>query len=147
MEAVGVGMLITHGRDGEFLARPMRLRIFEGDRGLWFLSRKESRKVVNIRTDGRVAMTFVDLDGNAYVSARGVARIEEGREHVHRLWSEQADSWFPEGKDDPGVVAIRIDLQGAEYWDDTASTPSAHARKAEKGLPVDSDEHLVIDLR
>ena len=106
IEAVGVGMMTTHGRSGEFLARPMRLRVFEGDRGVWFLSRRDSRKVVNIAGDPRVGLTFVDLDGNAYVSCRGRATVEESREHVARLWSEQADDWFPEGKDSPGVVAL-----------------------------------------
>ena len=30
--------------------------------------------------------------------------------------------WFPEGKDDPEIALLRVNLEKAEYWDSPSST-------------------------
>ena len=32
--------------------------------------------------------------------------------------TEFAEAWFPEGKDDPHLALIRVDVEQAQYWED-----------------------------
>jgi general stress protein 26 len=39
---------------------------------------------------------------------------------------------FPEGKDDPSLVIIKIELQDAEYWDNSGGEGVSYAMTALK---------------
>ena len=36
---------------------------------------------------------------------------------LERIWTPSAEAWFPEGIDTPGVVAINVIGESAEFWD------------------------------
>ena len=39
------------------------------------------------------------------------------RAKIHELWKPIHVAWFPQGKDDPEIMAIGIAVEEAEYWD------------------------------
>ena len=57
-----------------------------------------------------------------YVSITGVAKLVRDRKKIEELWKPEFKMWFPEGKDDPEVALLRINLEKAEYWDSLSST-------------------------
>ncbi len=38
---------------------------------------------------------------------------------IDRLWSEPWRVWFPDGKDDPNLVLLKVEPTGGEYWDNS----------------------------
>jgi general stress protein 26 len=114
---VRVAMLTTSGPQGELRSRPMASQEsgFSGD--LWFLSRQQSGKVDEIEHGSSVSLTYVNNDRHAYVALSGRAELTKSREKIDELWKPIDAAWFPQGKDDPDIVAIKVTIQEAEYWE------------------------------
>lgn len=112
-----VGMLVTRG--GDFLhARPMGLIQDDMlDGALWFFTEKSSAKQAELLRDPQVCVTFADRHEHVYVSITGNAVLEESREKIHKFWNRYAGAYFVNGKDDPDLALLRIEVQKAEYWD------------------------------
>ena len=51
----------------------------------------------------------------------GSAKIVTDRKKIDELWNPFVKVWFPEGKDDPELVLIKIAPHSAEYWDSSSS--------------------------
>lgn len=120
IKPIKVGMLATEV-SGRLHARPMHLVQDEYDGTLWFFTSKGSAKVFEIRKDPEVCVTFASEKTETYVSLTGRARITQDRKLIDRYWNPFVGAWFPEGKDDPEVALIEIDVQSGEHWDATSS--------------------------
>jgi general stress protein 26 len=114
---VKVAMLTTSGRQGELRSRPMASQESGFDGDLWFLSRQESGKVQEIEHGSRVSLTYVNNDRHAYVALSGTAELIQSREKTNELWKPIDAAWFPQGKDDPDIIAIKVTIEEAEYWE------------------------------
>ena len=112
-----IAMLSTRGEDGVFHARPMSTNKAEFDGTLWFLTDKRTHKVDQLRRDPEVHITYSDERKNNYVSIAGTGTLVSDKAKIKELWTEIARAWFPEGPDDPNLVAMKIDVSVAEYWD------------------------------
>lgn len=58
--------------------------------------------------------------------------------------------WFPEGKDDPEVALLRINLEKAEYWDSPSSTIGyalSFVSSLVTGKEPDFGENKKVDLK
>jgi general stress protein 26 len=117
-------MLVTAEEDGTLRARPMQTLKIEGN-NLWFLTGANSPKSHEIRHESHVNLTFAHEDDKLYVSVSGIATISRDRQKIEELWSEPFRAWFPEGKDDPNIAVLRVEITQAEYWD-TPSSPVVH---------------------
>jgi general stress protein 26 len=53
------------------------------------------------------------------VSGR-ITRILD-RDPIQELWNDGAESYFPEGVDDPRLVLLRFDPVTGEYWESPSS--------------------------
>ncbi|WP_158748305.1 pyridoxamine 5'-phosphate oxidase family protein [Acidobacterium sp. S8] len=113
---IRIAMLTTLGPDGVLHSRPMATqeKTFEGT--LWFLTREDSGKVFDIAQDSQVALTYVD-GKHAFVSLNGRASVTRDRKKIEELWNPMYKAWFPEGKDDPEISVLRVDVDTAEYWE------------------------------
>lgn len=120
IKSIEVGMLTT--LDGEDLrARPMHLVQKEYDGTIWFYTRRSSAKAFETRENQNICLTFEDHDAETYVSLSGLARLSDRRDLIEEFWSPFVGAWFPEGKDDPDVVLLEIQIHKGEYWDSTSS--------------------------
>ena len=50
-------------------------------------------------------------------SVRGTARTDRDRATIDALWSPVQKVFFPEGKDDPNLVVLRVRVRDAAYWE------------------------------
>jgi len=78
--------------------------------------------VHEIDRDHQVNLSYAQPDDNRYVSISGRANLVRDRSKIDELWSPFLKAWFPDGKDDPRVALLRVDVEQAEYWDAPSST-------------------------
>ncbi len=119
---IKVALMATFDDAGHiFHARPMMARTGqdgrEFDGTLWFFAGADTRRARELTTNPRALLTYADPSKQSYVSICGQASIERDRSVLDRLWTNDAETWFPDGKDDPNLVLIRFDAEGAEFWD------------------------------
>jgi general stress protein 26 len=117
---IRVAMLMTEGSDGKLHSRPMATQEAEFDGNIWFLSRQSSGKVTDIQHQAQVNLAYSD-GKHTFVTLSGKAEIQKDREKIDELWNPLYKAWFPEGKDDPEVTVIKVQVEDAEYWEAPAN--------------------------
>lgn len=116
-------MLTTVDESGDLHSRPMSSNgDIDDDGDIWFFTNATSHKVSEITKLPKVNVSFADTDNQRYISVSGTAQIVRDREKIDELWRPEFKIWFPEGKDDPEIALLRVDLEKAEYWDSPSST-------------------------
>jgi len=116
-------MLTTVDENGDLHSRPMSVNgDIDPDGDLWFFTSASSHKVAEISKLPKVNVSFADPDNQHYVSISGKAQLVRDRNKIEELWKPEFKMWFPEGKDDPQVALLRVNLEKAEYWDSPSST-------------------------
>ena len=98
-------------------SRPMATLINEEEPDvLWFFTGIDSEKSQEILADSHVNVAYSDASSNKFVSVSGRAQVIRDPEKAKKLWTPFAKGWF-EGPDDPSLAIIRVDMDGAEYWE------------------------------
>jgi len=118
-----ITMLTTVDSEGVLHSRPMSTQAIEADEFLWFFAAKDSGKVKAIRANPQVSLSYTAGSRHLYVMASGQARIADNDAKARELWSKAAQSWFPDGPEDDRLVLIVVDVDHAQWWDDTGSEP------------------------
>ena len=115
-------MMTSTEPDGSLHSRPMYSMAPDERGNLWFFTKLQSPKVVEISKDRQVNLAFSNPDKQHYVSISGVAEIMRDKARIDEKWSEGLRAWFPDGKDDPSIALIRVKPVRGEYWDSPSST-------------------------
>ena len=116
-------MLTTVDENNDLHSRPMSVNgDIDPDGDLWFFTNASSHKVSEIARLPKVNVSFADPANQHYVSITGTAQLVRDREKIEELWKPEFKMWFPEGKDDPEIALLRVNLEKAEYWDSPSST-------------------------
>jgi general stress protein 26 len=64
---------------------------------------------------GPATAAFVGKGHDMFARFNGTLSEETSRERLDKHWSPAAESWF-DGKDDPNLLMLRMDLGQAEIW-------------------------------
>lgn len=118
---VRICMMVTAGPDGSFDARPMATQEKEFDGTVWFLTPHESGKVGEIEQDSHITLVYSDPKNHNYVTVKGKASVSRDKAKIHELWNPIYKAWFPDGKDDPRIAVLRVDVSEAQYWEASSS--------------------------
>jgi len=110
-------MFTTVHSDGLPHSRPMAAQEADADNLLWFFTDTNTDKVDAIHENDNVCLSYVDPDGQRYVSVSGTAQLVNNPEKKKELWNPIYKAWFPKELDDPKLVLIRVLITAAEYWD------------------------------
>jgi general stress protein 26 len=123
IEDIRIAMMTTVDGQGNLVSRPMAaLQVDEGG-VIWFFTKRSSPKVEQIdNNQNKVNLAFADVSDADYVSVSGTAEELDDRAKVDELWNPQAKAWFPEGKDDPELILLKVHIDMAEYWNASDST-------------------------
>jgi general stress protein 26 len=114
--------MLTTNDGGVLRSRPMQTQDFDFDGDLWFFTSSNTHKSEEIERDNRVNVSYASPSDNSYVSVSGRASIVKDCEKIDEYWSDLYKAWFPEGKDTPDLVLLRVEAEQAEYWDAPSST-------------------------
>jgi general stress protein 26 len=146
-KGIRIAMLTTMDADGDHLSRPMAQQEVEFDGDLWFFSARDSRKIGHIAANPRVNVALTSND--TWISIHGSAVVVDDPAKKKELWNGFVDAWFRNGPEDPDVVLIKVEADGAEYWD----TPGGRVAQAVSfvkmkltGAPYDGGENERVDL-
>ena len=136
--------------DGQVLrSRPMAASQDNFSGTLWFFTRASSHKVTEVGRDEHVNVSYADPGSQTYVSLSGVAAIDRTRASIDTHWSKAVEPWFPQGKADPDIALLRIDVQLAEYWDGPSSKMVRaweYAKSAMTGKTPDMGENRKLAI-
>ena len=114
-------LLVTVKPDGTLDSRPMGCLQTGFDGVLWFLTFRHSPKLVEIRDNPNVMVSYAKPNEFEYVSISGKARIVEDPQKLNELWTEGLRVWFPKGPNDPEIAILAVDVERVTYWTDAAS--------------------------
>jgi len=116
-------MLTTVDENGDPHSRPMSSNgDIDPNGDIWFFTAASSHKVSEISKLPKVNVSFADPDNQHYVSITGTAELVRDPKKIDELWRPEFKMWFPEGKNDPEVALLKVNLEKAEYWDSPSST-------------------------
>jgi general stress protein 26 len=139
IHGIHTAMLTTLDENGRMRSRPMAALEEDVDGALWFFTRRSTPKVDEIDHDQRVNVTYADPGSERYVSVSGRATLVRDPARAIQLWSPALAAWFPAGPEDRDLALLRVEVDGAEFWDATAghmvrmfdtSPPPVESRKA-----------------
>lgn len=85
---------------------------------MWFYTRKNSDKVAQIKQHPAISLGFSSPEKQVTVSTSGTAEVVSDQAKVDELWDDNVQDWFPEGKDDPNIVLLKITTIAGECWSD-----------------------------
>ncbi len=80
---------------------------------LWFFIGKDNR----LAAGGRAMAQFISKGHDFFACLAGNVRVDNDRAMIDKLWSKQAEAWFPGGKADPNLALLRFDIADAELWE------------------------------
>lgn len=99
--------------DAPHSATPMTAQLDEGAHGrIWFFTSRDSA----MARMGPATATFAAKDHGLF--ARFSGRLTEEKSPAVRdaHWSNAVAAWFPQGKDSPQVLLMRMELGDASIW-------------------------------
>lgn len=134
---------------GVLRSRPMQTQDADFDGDLWFFTSTKTHKIEEIEKDNRVNVSYAALDSNTYVSVSGRASVVRDQDKIDEYWNEILRAWFPEGKDAPDLVLLRVEVEQAEYWDSSSSTLvqlAGFIKALATGERADGGDHEKIKL-
>lgn len=150
IKEMDIGMLTTTDEDGTLRSRPMSTNgeiEFDGD--LWFFTYGNSHKVLEVKHDPQVNVSFSSPENQRYVSMSGTAQLVRDKKKIEELWKPELKAWFPKGTDEPDIALLKVNVHKAEYWD-SPSSMVAHAiglvKALATGTTYDAGENKKIDL-
>lgn len=98
-------------------SRPMTTQEVDENGNFWFLSSDSSHKNNEIEDDPEVQLFYSNSGSSEYLSVFGYAEVIQDRKKLEELWSPIARNWFNEGKDDPELTILKVNVADAYYWD------------------------------
>jgi general stress protein 26 len=141
--------MLTSDDAGTLRSRPMAHAQTTFDGTLWFFTCAASHKVDEVRQDQHVGVSYADPDHQNYVSLSGTARVVDDRAETDARWTESLRVWFPQGRDDPDLALLRVDVTQAEYWDAPSATMLylvGYARARLTGEPPQPGSHAKVTV-
>lgn len=121
IDDVNVAMLTSIKANGEFYSRPMNTMELDNDGNIYFFSDEHTPDVHDISINNNVSVTYTNPETNTYIALQGKLYLAHDQEKINNLWMPAMKAWFPEGKEDPNLTLIRVEVLKAEYWDSSAS--------------------------
>ncbi|MCE3281282.1 MAG: ral stress protein [Chitinophagaceae bacterium] len=110
-------MFCTNLGEAPFSTRPMSTRDVDDEGNIWFFSRADSNKNLELKQDDQVQLLYAKPGSSEFLSVYGHADVTRDRNKAAELWSFFAKTWFNEGVDDPELTIIRVRPAESYYWD------------------------------
>jgi general stress protein 26 len=99
--------------DGEH-SEPMTAQIDDDQPNtLFFFAGKDNR----IAGGGDAMAQFVGKGHDFFACLAGTVSQDDDRAQIDKLWNNQVDAWFPNGREDPNLTLLRFDIDSAELWE------------------------------
>jgi general stress protein 26 len=146
---IRTAMLTVADEDGALRSVPMHTQQTPFEGSLYFLTGKGARKVVDLEPDQQVNLAYADPGASRYVSVTGRVQLLDDRAKIDELWSPLYLASWPEGKNDPDLAVLKVEVDRAEYWETPGSKVVqvlGFAKALLTGQPYEGGEHEQVKL-
>lgn len=108
---------------------------------LFFFAGRDNR----IASGGQAMAQFVGKGHDFFACLSGHVIKDNDPAQIDKLWNNQVEAWFPEGKSDPNLTLLRFDINSAELWETDISL-SGRVKMLFGGTirPDESSSHAVV---
>ena len=113
--------MYTTYANGRIESRPMTTLEIDEEGNVWFFTSRNTEIGDSSNQGEPVTLIYSEPKNNTYISVSGNAEIVESEAKKEELWNPMSKAWFPEGKDDPNLVVLKVTPEEAAYWDATSS--------------------------
>jgi general stress protein 26 len=125
-------MLVTHGKDGGLVSRPMTTQKPEFDGDVWFFVSSDADVIEEIEANSEVNIAY--SINNNYLSVSGKASIVEDDAKKKELWYPELKKWFDGAEPESSKVKlIKVSVDTARYWD------MSNGSSKKNQSPIDTD--------
>ena len=110
---------VTTAENGQANARPMgRIPSVPGDDAwiVWFMTRRTSRKALEIGRTGRLSVVYQHDADDSYVTLIGRGVIIADRALLRARWQPAWNQFFPAGADDETAIFVQLEADRIELW-------------------------------
>ena len=110
------GMLGLVGGEPQHM-QPMSAFTDQENGAIWFYTNKDTdlaKDVAGGHGDAMLCVMAKDQEFQACLHGR--LSLSHDRAKIDEYWSPFVAAWFPDGKDDPGLTLLRMDLMDARVW-------------------------------
>lgn len=85
---------------------------------VWFFTRDDTDLAKAVAaSDAPHAMLIVSTkDQDLQACLGGTLALSLDRERIEKFWNPVVAAWYPDGKDDPQLTLLRMDLDSAAVW-------------------------------
>jgi general stress protein 26 len=107
---------VEGARDGA--TQPMTANCEDQDRDaaqMWFFTARDHDLTRSLGQSNRAIATYAAKGHDLFASLRGTLSISNDQATIDRLWSPVVAEWY-EGKDDPKLALLRLDVEDAKIW-------------------------------
>lgn len=139
---IGTAMLASLADDGSLVTRPLETLQLNAEGELVFFTSANSAKVAQLTEDRHVNLAYVDSANKRYLSVRGQSRMDRDEDTINALWSMEQKVFFPQGKNDPELMVLRVKVRDAMYWEAASGNILEQALDFAQGLVSDEPEDL-----
>ena len=151
IKPVRFAMFTSVDQHGHLTSQPMTNQEVDADGALWFFTNSNTDLWQNIVASPKVNVSFAEPADSLYVSISGVAERIVDRARIDQLWNPMVAAWFPNGKDDPHVVLIKVVSKTVQYWDIKENKLSQMVQMAKAAMTgstpdLDPADHGKINL-
>ena len=84
----------------------------DANSSIWFFTQKNS----DFAKLGNVTATFEGKDHKMFARFGGTLSVETDQGRFEQFWNNFVKAWYDQGKDDPDLLFLRMDLGEAEIW-------------------------------
>jgi len=137
------GPFVMIGLDGGGHSEPLTVQLDKDQVDtLLFFIRRDNR----LARGGRAMAHFVSKGHDFFACLSGTARADDDQGLIDKLWSKQAEAWFPGGRNDPYLTLLRFDVDEAELWEaDVSVSGKLKMLFGGKINPSEEGSHAVVD--
>jgi general stress protein 26 len=141
--------MYTTYKNGKIDSRPMTTQQIDNQGNVWFFTSRDSELGDTSNHGEEVTLIYADPKNNTYLSISGNAELVNDDAKKEELWNVMSKAWFPEGKDDPNLILVRVITEEAAYWDATSSRMVVFfsmIKAALTGTTPDGGDHGKLNL-
>lgn len=95
--------------------QPMTAFVEKDTNTLWFFTKTDTDLAQAIASGANDA-AFIFLDRKLQACIDGRISLAHDKARIDKYWNVHVAAWYPEGKDDPSLTLLRMDVSEAAVW-------------------------------
>jgi general stress protein 26 len=115
LEDTRVGMLGISGGPSKHMQPMTGFRDGE-EKSVWFFTRRDTDLARDVAAGHEAMFCLISKDRELYACLGGQLSPDHDQAKIDKHWNPMVAAWYPEGKDDPALTLLRLDVADAQIW-------------------------------